>query len=514
VIPVLDARRMRRADAEAIRRGVPSSLLMENAASALADELCRADPECRRAVVVCGPGNNGGDGLAAARLIAGRGVAVRIFTLRNPEAYRGDPGDNLARARAAGLPIASLASGAGVASLSRDLSEADAVVDALFGTGLARPLTGIAAQAVEAINRSGRPVLAADLPSGLSSDTGALIGPAVRAVWTVAFGAPKICHVAFPARALCGRIRVADIGIPRPILRRPGLHLALAEEEDVRRLLAPRPPDSHKGTFGRLAVIAGSRGKSGAAILAAHGALRAGAGLVTVFCPESLEEEIVSALPEAMTQGLAEEGGAISDAAAPRALDALASFDAAVVGPGLSTAPGTVAFLRRLLARRVRLVCDADALNAFPGKLRVFASRILTPHPGEAARLLGVSTREIQADRVAAARRLARRSRAVVLLKGAASLVATRDGKDVAVIPTGTPLMSTAGSGDVLAGALGAFLAAGMKPVDAALAAAWLHGAAGEILGRRLGDAGLLAHELADALPIARRELGRRGGGR
>ncbi len=507
MIPVLDARRMRLADRAAIRSGVPSGLLMENAADALEREIGRAHPDWRTVVVVCGPGNNGGDGLAAARLLAGRGLAPRVFTLRPLEHYRGDAAENARRARAAGLTPTLLDSAAGRTAFSRALDEADGVVDALFGTGLARPLDGLAARVVAAINRSGRPVVSADLPSGLSSDSGERIGPAVRADQTVAFGAPKVCHVAFPARALCGSVVVADIGIPSAVLQRLGRGLAMSEAEDVARLLAPRAADSHKGSFGRLAIVAGSRGKAGAAILAARGALRAGAGLVTVFCPLTLESAIVSALPEAMTLGLPEDDGAIGAGAARPALDALRGFDAAVLGPGLSTAPGTVAFLGRLLRARLPLVCDADALNAFAGRPRVFASRVVTPHPGEAARLLGISARDVQADRPGSARRLARASRAIVLLKGAATLLAAGGGRRVTVNPTGTPLMATAGSGDVLAGALGAFLAGGMPGEGAALAAAWLHGAAGEICARRLGDAGLLASELADALPLARRAL-------
>ena len=277
---------------------------------------------------------------------------------------------------------------------------------------------------------------------------------------------------------------------------------------DVRALLPARPLDSHKGDFGRLAIVAGSRGKVGAAILAARGALRAGAGLVTVLCAASLERTIVAALPEAMTRGLPERDGAIADEAAGVARAALADFDAVVVGPGLSTAPGTVAFLRALLATRLPLVADADALNAFAGRPAALAgpSRVVTPHPGEAARLLGTSTRDIQSDRIAAARRLARRCRATTVLKGAATLVATPDG-EVRVNPTGTPLLSTAGAGDVLTGMLGAYLARGMEPADAAIAAAWMHGAAAERLARGLGDAGLLAAELADAVPATRRRL-------
>jgi NAD(P)H-hydrate epimerase len=498
---------MRRADAAAIRGGIPSAQLMENAASALVDALRRAYPDWRRIAVICGPGNNGGDGLAAARLLAQRGLATRVFTLAEPSAYRNDPAENLRRALASGVPVSPVDSRGVAKSLSRALGEADGVVDALFGTGLRRPLSGQAARVVAAINRCGLPVLAADLPSGLSSDTGARIGPAVRASRTVAFGAPKLCHVSYPARESCGTIEIADIGISRAILERVSAGLDLVEAPDLRRLLLPRALDSHKGRFGRLAIIAGSRGKSGAAILAARGALRAGAGLVTVFCAESLQNSMVAALPEAMTLGLPERDGALAEEGAARALSALESFDAAVLGPGLSTAPGTVVFLKRLLRARIPLVCDADALNAFAGRPRVFASRLLTPHPGEAGRLLGISTREVQADRVAAARRLSRASRAVVLLKGASSLIAADAGRSVTVNPTGTPLMATAGSGDVLAGAIGAFVAGGMGLADAARAGAWLHGAAGEALAQRLGDAGLLAHELADALPLARSAL-------
>ena len=309
VIPILDARRMRAADAAAIRRGTPSNELMERAAEELCGAIGRFFPDWARAVVVCGPGNNGGDGLAAARMLVQRGIAVDVFTLGDPSAYRGDPAVNLARAGAFGLVPRTLASRGGFEALRRGLDDADGVVDALFGTGLGRRLEGNARRAVEAINLSGRPVVSADVPSGLSADDGAIAGPAVRAVLTVAFGAPKPCHVLAPSSALCGRVVVADIGIPRATLEQKAGRVWLAEPSDVRSLLPARPLESHKADFGRLAIVAGSRGKAGAAILAARGALRAGAGLVTVFCAESLEDLVVAALPEAMTFGLPEVGG-------------------------------------------------------------------------------------------------------------------------------------------------------------------------------------------------------------
>jgi len=510
MIPVLDARRMRAADRAAVRGGIASARLMENAAEALVEELLRAGPVEGSVVAVCGPGNNGGDGLAAARLLAKRGISVAVFTLGDPEAYRGDPARNVARARATGLELTSLSRRGAGSDLARALAKAGTVVDALFGTGLTRPLTGRAARAVEAINAAGCPVVAADIPSGLSADTGRLLGPAVRAFLTVAFAAAKPAHVFWPARGFCGRVVVRDIGIPtRTLLSRAG-DLALAEARDISAWLPARPADSHKGDFGRLAVIAGSRGKAGAAVLTARGALRAGAGLVTVFCPASIEPVVVASLPEAMTRGLPEEDGALARAASSALREALESFDAAVAGPGLGTGRGTVRVVEELLAAECPLVFDADALNAFAGRARRLSRRrsptLLTPHPGEAARLLGTTGAAVQKDRLAAVTKLARASGAVVLLKGAASLTAAPSGR-VTVNPTGTPLMATAGSGDVLAGAAGALLSGGLNAEQAAIAAAYLHGSAGERLSRTLGDAGLLARELADTLPLARRAL-------
>jgi ADP-dependent NAD(P)H-hydrate dehydratase / NAD(P)H-hydrate epimerase len=510
LIPILDARRMRAADAAAIRGGIASARLMENAARGISAELVRAYPQARTVAVACGPGNNGGDGLAAARRLAGRGLSVSVFTLSDPAAYRGDAAENARRARAAGLDLVPLSRRAARGAFARSLRGADVIVDALFGTGLTRPLSGAASRAVSSINSAGRPVVAADLPSGLSADSGELIGPAVRASVTVAFAAVKHAHVFWPARGFCGRVVVEDIGIPQRVLLARAGPLAVAEPADLRAWLPPRPGDSHKADFGRLAILAGSRGKAGAAVLTARGALRAGAGLVTVFCPASIEPIIVSALPEAMTRAMPEENGALARAAENELLEAVHGFDAVVAGPGLGTAPGTVDLLESLLEAPCPIVCDADALNAFAGRPRVFSRRredtILTPHPGEAGRLLGVSSSRVQADRPAAGKRLARSSGSVVVLKGAATLTVTRDGR-VTVNPTGTPLMATAGSGDVLAGAAGALLAAGLGAERAAVAAAYLHGLAGELLARTLGDAGLLSGQLADALPLARRAL-------
>ncbi len=517
MIPVLDARRMRAADAEAIRRGADPEDLMEAAAEALCRDLHAALPGARRIAVVCGPGKNGGDGLAAARLLALGGASPAVFTLRDPGLYAGESAANAARARGVGLGVRALSDAGGASALRRALADADVVVDALFGTGLSRALEGAGRRAVAAINASGRRVIAADLPSGLSADRGALLGAAVRAWRTVAFAAPKLCHVLPPASGLCGRVAVADIGIARRTLARQARRLWQTEAADVAARLPARPLDSHKGDFGRVAILAGSRGKPGAAILAARGALRGGAGLVTVFCAESIAAGIVSALPEAMTEPLPEKRGSLSRGGADGLARAWRDFDSAVAGPGLGTSQETVAVLETALrSARVPLVADADALNAFAGRPGFFAKRraatVLTPHPGEAGRLLRKSTRAVQADRPGAVRALARASRAVVVLKGAHSLIGTPDG-EIVVNPTGTPLLATAGSGDVLSGVIGALLAGGLSARDAAVTGAWLHGAAAQRLEAVLGDAGLLAHEIADAIPRVRLALRREADG-
>ena len=512
MIPILDSRQMRAADEAAIRGGIPSLTLMENAAAGVASEVRRRFGAWRRVVVVCGPGNNGGDGLAAARMLRLREqMSVRVFTLPDPSSYRGDPAVNAGRAREAGLALETLARDGGLSDLRRALAESDGVVDALFGTGLDRPLEGTAARAARAVNESGRRVVSADVPSGLSSDRGEIRGDAVRASVTVAFGAPKICHAFAPARAVCGRVVVHDIGIPSALLHPLGHWLFLATAGGVRPLLSPREPGAHKGDFGRVAIVAGSRGKSGAAVLAARGALRGGAGLVTVFCPASVEPIVVGALPEAMTSALPERGGALDAAAGAELCAHLEDFDAAVLGPGLGTAAHTVAAIREAVGgSRLPLVLDADGLNAFAGRAGALAGRagplVATPHPGEAGRLLGRSAREVQADRLDTARALADSTHSCVVLKGEASLTATPDGR-VVVNSSGTPLLATAGSGDVLSGLVAALLGAGLAAPDAAAAGVWLHGAAGELLADELGDAGLLAHEVADAVPRVRRAL-------
>ena len=494
---ILTTAQMASVDRAAQRRAkIPSRVLMERAAEGIV--LLAADlfPGVRRAAVLCGPGNNGGDGLAAARLLHARGIASTIVLLEPPRRFRGDALANWEAARERELPWVP-ARGAG-----RALEEADLVVDALFGTGLSRPLAGEARRLVEAANASDRPIVAVDVPSGLSGDRGNVFGPAIRARATGAIAALKYCHALYPARARCGEIAVVDIGIPDALLETRAHRFAMVGRDEIAPLFPRRAPDAHKGDAGRVAIVAGSRGKAGAAALAALGALRAGAGLVTIACPDSVERGFLARLPEAMTLPLPDADGALAPEAVDALLPLLRSCDAAAVGPGLGTGEGARRAVRAVVRSKVPALFDADALNAFagrPGDFRRPAATIVTPHPGEAARLLGSSGAAVQADRPAAAAELARRSRAIALLKGAGTISASPAG-NLWLNPTGSPALAKGGSGDVLAGVGAAFLAQGLEAADAAVAAAFVHGLAGERAGAARGERGTLASEVADAV--------------
>ncbi|HET7453061.1 MAG TPA: NAD(P)H-hydrate dehydratase [Thermoanaerobaculia bacterium] len=475
---------------------IPSRLLMERAAEgvvALGGDLF---PGTRRVAVLCGPGNNGGDGLAAARLFHARGISPTIVLLAAPGHFRNDPLANWKAAREREIPWRA----------ARDaraaLAKADLVVDALFGTGLSRPLAGPARRLVEAANASGRPILAVDVPSGLSGDRGDVFGPAIRATATAAIAALKRCHVLYPARSRCGEIAVVDIGIPEALVETRAHRFATIGRDEIAPLFPPRAPDTHKGDAGRVVILAGSRGKAGAALLAALGALRGGAGLVTIACPASIERGYLARLPEAMTLPLPDEDGALGAGAAKALRPLLADADAVAAGPGIGTGEGARRAVEAVLRSGVPALFDADALNAFAGRPETFrraAPTIVTPHPGEAGRLLGRSTRAVQADRPAAAAELSRRTRAIAMLKGAGTISASPEG-NLWLNSTGSPALAKGGTGDVLAGVGAAFLAQGLEAADAAVAAAFVHGLAGEWSGAERGERGTLASEVADAV--------------
>lgn len=487
--------------------GIPGPVLMENAALGVVDALGERFPGARRAAVVCGPGNNGGDGYAIARQLAARGYEVDVLSALFGARPSADARVQRTILERAGVAVEELAAD-GLDGVEHRLAASDVVVDALFGVGLSRPLEGGWARLVEAIGAARRPVVAVDLPSGLDGDRPEPIGPAVRADLTVTFVAPKPALVLAPAAAHAGELAVADLGFPADLEGGPGaLHLLLAEE--LATALPRRSSGAHKGDFGHVLLIAGGPGMVGAAVLAARAAVAGGAGLVTVAGPAGCETALASACPEAMTLPLPPEGSAGGSPAERLAtLGAAAEARSVVaIGPGLGRRPEVAAWVRALaLAVDRPLVLDADGLDAFAGSLdelqRRAAATVLTPHPGELARLLGRTTAAIQADRLGVAREAARRSGAVVALKGERTIVAAPDG-EAWINTTGNAGMASGGSGDVLTGLLAARLAQGDDPDFAACLSVHLHGSAGDLALERAGGPAVPASQLAAALGAA-----------
>ncbi|HJL02528.1 MAG TPA: NAD(P)H-hydrate dehydratase [Polyangiaceae bacterium LLY-WYZ-15_(1-7)] len=490
MIPLLTRAAVRAVDAAAVEKGVAGLVLMENAGRGAAEALVERFPE-RLARVVCvgGPGQNGGDAWVVARHLRLRGHAPRAVVVAKDEAkIGGDARPNLDALRALGVEVEVVGPG-----LTPDLDDATLLVDGLFGTGLDRPIEGGFAELVEAMNRAAAPIVALDLPSGIDADTGRVLGVATRAALTVTFAAQKRGLHQHPGAGHAGEVRVAQIGVPLSVSSEAEAPAGLLEAADVAGWVAPRAADAHKGTAGHVLVVAGAPGKTGAAVLAGRGALRGGAGLVTIGTRAQAEvdakvRELMSA-PVADVQALAGE----SEGKAAR-----------VVGPGLGLDEAGRALAVVAGANgAMPTVLDADALTAWAdegleGLREAAGPRVLTPHPGEAGRLLGSDAAAVQADRYAAASEIAARSGQVTVLKGAGTIVAHPDGR-LRVCGEGTPALGVAGTGDVLAGVLGALLASGLDAFDAAAAGVWLHAKAGEHAA--VADRGLLAGEVADALP-------------
>jgi hydroxyethylthiazole kinase-like uncharacterized protein yjeF len=498
MLPVLTAAQMREADRRTIEGGVPGATLMDQAGAAVARVVRERYPAPRRIAVLCGKGNNGGDGFAAARHLRDR--QPEVFLVGRREDVTGDAALHLERMEAAGIALLAVPDEAAWHDARAEVGHAGLVIDALLGTGLREGAAGLTGRVIEEVARwVTAPIVAVDIASGLSSDTGEVPGPALRADVTVTFAAPKHGHVLPPSCDRTGELIVADIGIAvEPT------SLGLAGAADAARAYPTRRPDAHKGDFGHVLAVAGSVGKSGAAVLCGTAALRAGAGLVTVASPAAVQQVVAATRAELMTEPLGED-------ALARCLELASAADAVVLGPGLGadTNPRRLA-VELFAACPAPLVCDADGLNAL-AKASHHAWRpglqtVLTPHPGEMARLLDRTTAEVQADRLQAARTLAVESGAVVVLKGQRTVVARPDGF-AAVNPTGNPGLAKGGTGDVLAGVVGALLARGCDAWTAAVAAVFVHGRAGDLAAARTGQESLLAGDVVDALGDAIRSL-------
>jgi len=510
---VLDANAMREVDRIAVEKiGIPSVVLMENAAIGLVDAIGERYPEAMSAAIFCGPGNNGGDGLALARHLSIRGYQIEINLVTGDGDMRGDALVQLDICRNSGLAIQEFGPEDSIQQSMESASRMDLVVDALFGTGLTRPLAGHFAEAVQAMNVLSVPCVAVDLPSGLNASSAEYMGPHVQSEITVTFAAPKIAHILLPAAEAAGEVVVADLGIPVDLIENASGHLHLLTKEDLTGLVAPRPVASHKGDYGHALIVAGSMGKAGAAILAARGAVRSGAGLVTVATPESIAQTVDLGSVESMTIPLtSNSSGGLGESNAATILDLAMDKQVLAVGPGLGTELETVEIVRSIVEQsKIPVVLDADGLNCFVGATDLLASggapRVLTPHPGELARLLGVTVQEIQVDRMSRVQEGARCTRSVMVLKGNQTLIADPEGS-VFVNTTGNPGMATGGAGDVLTGIIAGLICQGHDASTAACLGVFVHGVAGDISRAALGEASLTAADLLADLPEAIQQL-------
>ena len=516
---LVTAAEMRSLEEGAARAGRPPSVLMEDAGLGVAQEVwlnLGAVPD-RKVVVLVGPGNNGGDGLVAARHLHDWGAQVVVLLL----AARGDDDSNMSQLVERKVTVQQITDSKSLGALDEALAGAEAIVDAVLGTGRARPLEGAIAQVLDrvaearAAGPTGAKIFAVDLPTGVDCDTGAVDPHALRADVTVALGCSKVGLYTLPGAAHTGEVEVVEIGLPADAIE--ALPIELLSARWVRERLPARPAGGNKGTFGRVLVVAGSRYYVGAARLAALGALRSGAGLVTVACPASVQPLIASGLTEATYLPLPEApgaGGIVGPSAVVEVARALEGVDVLLLGPGLGQGAAQEAFVRQLVCSLSedgpKVLVDADGLNNL-AKLprwweRVSARCVLTPHPGEHARLTRRSVAEVQGDRLAAVREAAEAWGQTVLLKGAYSVAAAADGR-AGVNPYANPALASAGTGDVLAGAIAGLMAQGLDPFEAACCGAYLHAAAAEGLRSELGDAGLLAGDLLPELPRTLREL-------
>lgn len=512
---ILTSAEMREVDRRAIEEvGIPGALLMENAGiQVVRAVLARfSNPDRERIVVVAGKGNNGGDGLVVARHFFNMGAKPEVLLLAKAEEVKGDAALNLGIARRLGIPVAEIETKRDWTSRRKALSRATIVIDAIFGTGLLKPLDGLFARAVEDINESPGFRVAVDIPSGLSSDTPRIIGPCVKAGLTVALAAPKISHVFPPAEDFVGVVVIVPIGIPPILLEDPSLKLEFVERKDIAASFRKRKRDTHKGTYGHLLVISGSLGKTGAASLAGKSALLMGAGLVTVATPKSALPIVARSMPELMTEPLAEiPEGAIAREALPRTLELLKGKDAVLIGPGLGTNPSTAEFVLSVLPKlKIPVVIDADGLNIIARKPDVLRSlkapALLTPHPGEFARLLGIATEAVLDRRLELAPEFAAKYGVCLVLKGYRTLISASDGR-LFVNPTGNPGLATGGTGDVLAGMIASEIMQTREPVKAATAAVYAHGLSADLAAARLGQKAMIAGDIIRFLPRALKSL-------
>lgn len=509
---VLSAEQIQGADRHAIETlGIPGVVLMENAGLRVVEALEDRFPDLHEltVLVICGKGNNGGDGFVVARHLYALGVTVHTVLLADAKVVTGDALTNLNILKALGCHPTVVRGPKGWEAAAPFLDLADIVIDGIFGTGLTGRVKDWRSDIIEEINESDACVVSIDIPSGVVASEMEVPGSAIMADLTVTFACPKIAHLFSPAASYSGEIEVVDIGIPDMSIEAQAPDIRVSLDDDIRHLLERlgRYPDSHKGDFGRVIVLAGSRGKSGAAAMAGEAALRMGAGLVTVAAPSSALQGPIGMVPELMTEPLPETPEGTASAEALAIIEsALENADVLAIGPGLGVHPEVRRLILELLPKlKIPVVIDADGVNnlaPLPDFGAVRVPVILTPHPGEMGRLLNKTATAVRQDRIAISRRFATDNGVYVVLKGEGTLIGEPDG-ELHLNPTGNPGMATAGSGDILTGILAGLLAQGLGVVDALRLGVYLHGAAGDLAAESVGEASLMATDLIDWLPDA-----------
>ncbi|MGD8962014.1 MAG: NAD(P)H-hydrate dehydratase [Desulfobacterales bacterium] len=506
---LVTAAEMQEMDRQAIENhSIPGLELMETAGQGATIVLLSlfADQAEDGISIVCGKGNNGGDGFVIARELAAKDFNATVYLLAKTEAVRGDAAVNLKRLRALNVPIIEVPDEDRFSKIKSDIAHSGLLVDAILGTGLTSDVRGFFKLVIEFINRTGIPVFAVDIPSGLNSDTGQPCGTAIQAQGTATFALAKIGHYTYPGAAYTGKLEIIDIGIPEAVVEavRPKQYLLAADR--IGGYFQPRPADMHKGKSGHLMVVAGSTGKTGAAAMTAVSAMRAGAGLVTLGIAESLNPVVEAQVLEVMTAPLSQSrNGILADSALDEVLALADGKSCLAIGPGIGQDAETRSLVEKVISRiDIPMVIDADGLNNIAGQTgllkKLKAPAVLTPHPGEMARLIETTPAAIQQNRLECARDFATHFGVHLVLKGAASVIAHPDGS-VFINPTGNPGMASGGMGDVLTGVLAGFIAQGFSPKEAAHAAVYIHGAAADTLATSMGPFGYLAGDVINAIP-------------
>jgi NAD(P)H-hydrate epimerase len=506
---IVNAQQMREIDRVTIEEyGIPSLVLMERAGLAVVRRVKELFDGSKKIIILSGGGNNGGDGLVVARNLHNEGWVVKVYLTSPIDRLSKDCRKQFEIAKKMGVKffLERFPS-------SRDLSE-NLVIDALLGTGLGKPVRDDLASLVKKVNRNASKVLSVDIPTGISSDTGEIMGSAINADFTVTFGLPKLGHLLYPGAEYTGRLFIEDIGFPKPLLETRDSGNEMLEMREMKLLLPERKRDAHKGDFGHVLVVGGSTGKSGAVLLAAKAALRSGSGLVTIGVPERVIDSFMASVSEEMTLPLpSTERGSLSKNASVNVIDFLHSMaDVLAIGPGMGRDDETVWSVMDIIKKSpVPVVIDADALNALSTleyrEIVRFLERarspvVLTPHPGEMARLLKTTSDDINRRRLEAAVTLSGDTGCYVVLKGAPTVISAPDGKSF-INTTGNPGMATAGTGDVLAGMIASMIGQGFSVLDGTIFAVFLHGLAGDIAAARVTENSLKAGDLIDGIPCA-----------